>query len=653
MDVRLPDGTIVQNVPEGITQSELMARVGKMNEKPAESSKTDMWSSMGGGAFQNKGGADTAEVLAGNPAVRFAMGAASPVIAAAQLVNKGTRAAVKGLGGSEELANTLSPELVDPVRLEQMKKAGMKSAGTEGYDVMGLAGTALNPFGLAAGKVIAPAAGVAGKMAQGAGVGAAYGGLTPVTEEGDFWKQKGIQTAGGAAIGGAIPAVTGLTKWAGKQARDTADLFLPGGPERIANRYTKTIVGEPGLQKVINAAQQAREIVPGSKPTVAEAIAGVPEGSPIMEHQRIVAETPGGISAKFMERTQAQKGAREADLESIAKGISEKSALGIRSAASNQNYEEAKKQVVKGDAKLSELLGRPSMKKVFGRAKELAEDFGDKFKIGQDIPEHIVEGKILGESGKPIIQETVAAKSAEYPVASLHYMKMALDDMIKNPERFGIGATEARAIGGIREKFVDWLGKKSPAYDFARSEHARLSGPLNRAQVRDALIEKLLPPTGTEATGTYLKALENPLPMLKKATGQTRFEKTADVLQPAEEISAQRVASDLERKLASIKPEQKTNLHGGVNVAEETRTHVPQMLSRTAMIVNAVLRGAGKGVEGKVDSIMAERYLDPQKFAQDMQKMTPTQRQIMIEEIKKRARIPAIGAVVTAAEGNR
>lgn len=30
MDVRLPDGTIVQNVPEGITQSQLMARLGKM-----------------------------------------------------------------------------------------------------------------------------------------------------------------------------------------------------------------------------------------------------------------------------------------------------------------------------------------------------------------------------------------------------------------------------------------------------------------------------------------------------------------------------------------------------------------------------------------------------------------------------------------------
>lgn len=40
MDVRLNDGTIVQNVPDGITQTELMARVGKMRAAPVDSSPT-------------------------------------------------------------------------------------------------------------------------------------------------------------------------------------------------------------------------------------------------------------------------------------------------------------------------------------------------------------------------------------------------------------------------------------------------------------------------------------------------------------------------------------------------------------------------------------------------------------------------------------
>ena len=53
MDVRLPDGTIVTNVPEGITQSELMRRVGMMGKPtgPAGFSLGDLGASFGIGAL--------------------------------------------------------------------------------------------------------------------------------------------------------------------------------------------------------------------------------------------------------------------------------------------------------------------------------------------------------------------------------------------------------------------------------------------------------------------------------------------------------------------------------------------------------------------------------------------------------------------------
>ena len=41
MDVRLPDGTIITNVPEGTTQSELMRRVGLMPTPPAAPASKD------------------------------------------------------------------------------------------------------------------------------------------------------------------------------------------------------------------------------------------------------------------------------------------------------------------------------------------------------------------------------------------------------------------------------------------------------------------------------------------------------------------------------------------------------------------------------------------------------------------------------------
>ena len=36
-------------------------------------------------------------------------------------------------------------------------------------------------------------------------------------------------------------------------------------------------------------------------------------------------------------------------------------------------------------------------------------------------------------------QTVIPGEVAQYPGSSLHAMKMAFDDLIKNPERFGIG----------------------------------------------------------------------------------------------------------------------------------------------------------------------------------------------------------------------
>jgi hypothetical protein len=55
MDVRLPDGTIVTNVPEGITQSELLRRLGKSTSK--ETTPPPEKSTLGGMAAEAAKGA--------------------------------------------------------------------------------------------------------------------------------------------------------------------------------------------------------------------------------------------------------------------------------------------------------------------------------------------------------------------------------------------------------------------------------------------------------------------------------------------------------------------------------------------------------------------------------------------------------------------
>src|SRR5947209_14697922 len=110
------------------------------------------------------------EAVAGNPVTRFALGAASPILGAAQL-------------GAEAFGDKTGTQTLNVV--EELKKRGMQGYGDK-YDVSGIVGNVLSPAFLAAAK-IAPAANLAGKVGQGAEVGAAAGLTAPVTGSEDYW----------------------------------------------------------------------------------------------------------------------------------------------------------------------------------------------------------------------------------------------------------------------------------------------------------------------------------------------------------------------------------------------------------------------------------------------------------------------------------
>lgn len=229
------------------------------------------------------------EAVAGNPVTRFAMGAASPILGAAQL-------------GAEALGDKTGTQTLNVV--EEMKKRGMAGYGDK-YDVSGIVGNVLSPAFLAAAK-IAPAASLAGKLGQGAEVGAAAGLTAPVTSSEDYWGSKGGQVLLGTTLGAAIPGGIEAGKVAGGGARNIWDMFSKEGASRILNRYMTEIAGAKNIPEIINALKGSRELIPGSQPTAAEALVGAPAGSPLVAHQQITAATPGGISAQFSQRKMDQ-----------------------------------------------------------------------------------------------------------------------------------------------------------------------------------------------------------------------------------------------------------------------------------------------------------------------------------------------------------
>jgi len=437
-----------------------------------------------------------------------------------------------------------------------------------------------------------------------------------------------------------------------------SDVFLPGGAQRLANAYTKETVGEKNLPQLVQAARTAREIVPGSKPTMAEAVSNLPEASPILAHQRMVARTPGGISGEFGTRTLEQQAARNALLAPIAKTPEALTqAEAARASEAALNYSRAGQDIVTADARFLGLLQRPSMSKVISRAKDIAAEQSKPFKFGTNIPEQVIPSKTVtgllqDESGSPLVAHTIPeikipAKMAKYPVESLHYIKMAMDDLIKNPERFGIGKTEATMIGRTQKEFVSWLAEKSPAYDYARQQFANASKDIDKMQIGQFLQSKLVNPSGTETPGTFLRVIDDAQKLIKNATGNPRFNSLEEAIGTLPAKQVQRVASDLERKLASVNPAQKTNLVGGGNVAQDITAQGPSILWRPVVIANWLLKLATKGksnIEGEIDNIMAQRYLNPETFADAMQQIPKAHKSLILHSLGEQTKRAAIVA---------
>ncbi len=597
--------------------------------------------------------ASMGDVIAGTPLARFAMGAASPVIGVAQLGAHAGDAINRATGVEPVVSPWLDKALAD---FEAAKRRGMKESGTEGVDAMGLLGSLAPSAALAKGATAGLP--VATTLLQRAGVGATQGGIAaaaqPVTEtDNGFWSPKGLQTAVGTVTGGVVPLLASGGKALGKFVTQAAQPFTEKGREAILNGLQNAVLGnDPHLRKIaIDMLRQAKPGVGGVTPTAGEVLAGIDDPAlaakftGLMAHQKNIAKLPG-VSPEFQSRAAAQAAAREAEIGTIAKTPQAlEQATRIRSAVSTPLYEEAGREIVTPDAAFKVLASRPSMKSVFSRAADLAKEQGDTFKIGTDMAEHTVASPLVTASGQPILN-TVPETIAQYPVKSLHYMKTAMDDLIKNPERFGIGASEARAIGQTQQEFVKWLGAKSPNYDMARNVYRALSIPKNRMEVGQELQKSLTTPLGTSERGAmFAKAKEEAPRTIKRATGQQMFDSLDEILTPTEMRSVTQVGGELARKDAFERLARQTSLSGSDAIPGQIGLPLPNLLYRPSMIANFMLRHAGKGTEEKIAKLAASQYLQPNQLAVALEGVPPRYAPMMNA---LRQRIPAMAGAAGA-----
>jgi hypothetical protein len=448
---------------------------------------------------------------------------------------------------------------------------------------------------------------------------------------------------GGFVAGGGLPLVGSALKLGYR----LVEPFTKQGLEQIVGRVLNKAAGAtapetaqalaPSGAPAIGPVMPPPTTVPGSFPIAGEAATGT-AGAEFAGLQRELAKTQ---PTPYLARDEAQREARQKAIQQVGKTPQElESAIGTRGAEAKRAYGAVERDFVESDKPLEYLLSRPATKSVLGRAAALTKDQGYPFKIGETVPAH------RGPTG--VVEPE---NWASYTVQGLHNIKMAMDDTIKNPERFGIGASEAAAMAKIRDRLIGWIEAKSPGYALAREGFRVASGPINKMQAGQYLEGKLVAPlaegteevaplAASERAGQYAQALRDVPGTLKKSTGMARFTKLSDVFDSNEIKSIQAVGTELQRR-AQYTRTAAAGAPAARQLIEDELAYVqlPHILKRAIVVLNYSLGIAKEHAKGRAADLAAKVMQDPAETARLMNNVGPQQQVQALEALRQIAQV--------------
>lgn len=541
-----------------------------------------------------------AELIAGSAPARFALGAAAPIMGAAQL-------------GAEALGDKTGTETLK--RIEELKRRGMEAYGQEGTDWIGLGGTVMSAPALKLMK-LAPAATVLGRAAQGAAVGAGFGAATPVPESEDYATVKATQIGTGAAIGALIPVTIDGVRYLWDTAKRVLQPLLPGGTERAASRVLAQAADAGGKRAEIERLlAENKQFVSGSQPTAAEAAA------------------PAG-SAEFSALERLSKGIKPTAYEDIAKAQDAARLAAVRAVGQDKPALQAAEASRKAVSDPLYAAAREGTKPV-NTAPVTA-------KVDLILKNNPGNRELVTELTN-IKKGLEAAGSDPQKVASvLDGMKASIKDE-KN-----------KFIGGVLNKLKEDLVDAIPGYKKAQAVFAVKSDPVNRMEIGQYLEQKLTNPldeTATQRAASYAGALRDAPGTIKRATGAPRF----DELEKVPGMSQQNlsdikgVLSDLARKARAEKLG-KLGMQRGAQIEQPFGLPATGPLHQQYMIFKTVLGRISKGLNDKTIDMIADALQVPSKTLKLLQNAPSAQQQKIVDNIIT-AKIGR-GAVIAATTGS-
>lgn len=591
MDVRLPDGTIIKNVPDGTSKADLVAKL------------------------QRNGMAVPSEWLAATPTPKPQIPQADPSEGGSTIqvynpfgknldtglkVGQATTRVLAGIGsGLDDLKTGVGQRLgfIDQASVDEKKRRDAPLKATT-------AGTVGNVIGKVA--VGLPAAFVPGaNTLVGAGlIGGAQGVLEPTASDESVAKNALIGASAGA--GG---VVLGRVLRAGYQGvKGLIEPFTDAGQNRIAGRVLERFAENPDA--VRNATSAATET--GARPLLAEAA----RDRGVATLQRALESDPQ-IAAMVAQRAADNNAARVATIGSIAGDPAKRAAAeAARKAASGDMYQAATNATYTVDSKLGDLLNRPAVKQALQRAKSLAENQGRPFTFATET-----QAPFSGVGGR------AAESSKQITGQGLQDLKMALDEMLSDPAS-GFTGKAGDTIKNLRGQIMDWMEQANPAFKQARTAYASASKPINAMDVGQRLLDKTtgairdLGGNKRLQANAFARALNDEAGTVQKATGFKGVNALADVLQPEQLSKLNAVRNELElasnlAQAANGPGSQTAKSLASQNLLRQILgpTGLPQSWAESTMLETLLrpVQFGMKAAEPRIQNKLAEIMLDPSK----------------------------------------
>ena len=399
------------------------------------------------------------------------------------------------------------------------------------------------------------------------------------------------------------PVGRGITKVATKTPLAIANIMSPKSAA-----YIEAAEGR-GNELIRQLRSPQNVMVPGSMPTAAEAASplGLTKFSAMGDAAAKVAPS------EYLTRATEQEAARLAGIRSVGRTPEDLAALQKgRALTGQQKYGAIEKNIVEVDDTFRALTQRPSMDKAMKRAADISAEQGVPFQIGPDIRPGSMAG--MATQGSP----------AQYSVQSLHNLKTAMDDIIKDPATFGIGANEARLMGRTRDQLIKWIESKEPGYKTARETFAKQSRRINQTEVGQFLEGKLtsaLPDVAERANVFGAAVKEAPTTIKRALTGESRYQQLTDLLEPHQVKAIDAIRNDLARK-ATTKVQAQKGAAAAPRVGQLAKQtgEMPQFLNRVATVANTIYNRLQGRIDRKLAIEIATEMLDPQAAAAALEK---------------------------------